>query len=161
MFFLFLFLWILLSSQLNWQIISAGVVVAALIHRFSRNYLRYKPGTDTKLFRNLPLILLYGATLVVEAGKATLAVLKIVFSIKPPVKPILVYYRSGLKSNVANVALANTNVLTPGTITVSLEDDLFCVHCINEDLAKDLKDSTFLRQLHRFEERSRTADESI
>jgi len=159
MFFLFLFLWILLSARLDWQIVLAGAVVSALVYRFSLNYLRYRPGTDAKLWRHLPLMLVYAATLVVETGRSTLAVMRIVFSRKPPLEPLLFYFRSGLKSNVANVVLANTNVLTPGTITVSLDGALFCVHCLNAEMAKDLADSVFLRQLRNFEEGSPNIDE--
>ena len=36
--------------------------------------------------------------------------------------------------------IVKANTLTPGTITVSVEDDTFCVHCLDTELAEGLED---------------------
>ena len=48
--------------------------------------------------------------------------------------------------------LANSITLTPGTITVSVEDDRFCVHCLDKELAEGMEDSVFVKLLEEMEE---------
>lgn len=40
--------------------------------------------------------------------------------------------------------LADSITLTPGTITVSVENDRFCVHCLDRELAEGMEDSVFV-----------------
>jgi multicomponent Na+:H+ antiporter subunit E len=63
-----------------------------------------------------------------------------------------VYFRTALKSNVARVALAISIGLTPGNIVVTLEDDLFCMHCLDKQFAEGAENSVFVRNLLKFEE---------
>ena len=48
---------------------------------------------------------------------------------------------------MAKVVLANSITLTPGTITVSVENDSFCVHCLDRELAEGMEDSVFVELL--------------
>ena len=48
--------------------------------------------------------------------------------------------------------LANSITLTPGTITVSLEGDTYCVHCLDKSMAEGIESSIFVQKLHRIEE---------
>ena len=52
----------------------------------------------------------------------------------------LLLFRTGL----AKVMLADSITLTPGTITVSVENDRFCVHCLDRELAEGMEDSVFV-----------------
>jgi multicomponent Na+:H+ antiporter subunit E len=47
------------------------------------------------------------------------------------VNPGIVHFRTRLKSDVARVALTNSITLTPGTITVDLDDDHLIVHWLD------------------------------
>ena len=51
----------------------------------------------------------------------------------------------------ARIALANSITLTPGTITVSLENNEFLVHALNRNMAEGLQESLFERLLKRME----------
>ena len=43
----------------------------------------------------------------------------------------IVFFRTRLKSDIARVLLANTITLTPGTVTLDLDDDHLVVHWLN------------------------------
>ena len=47
--------------------------------------------------------------------------------------------------------LANSITLTPGTITVSLEDDTLLVHCLDKTLSEGMEDSEFVKMLEKLE----------
>ena len=49
------------------------------------------------------------------------------------------------------VLLANSITLTPGTITVALEDNEYTVHCLDRRFGEGLADSSFVRLLHKIE----------
>ena len=151
MFFLCFFLWLIFSMRLSVEIAVAGTVISAAVYRFVCVYMRYKPATDWKLLRNLLLGIQYALILVWETGKSTVAVLRIVFSRTIEVEPRIIYFRAPLRTDVARVALANSITLTPGTITVALNDGLFCVHCLSGKMAEGIEDSVFIRQLQKFE----------
>mgnify|MGYP002513500138 CR=1 FL=1 len=48
-------------------------------------------------------------------------------------------------------ALANAITLTPGTITVLLEDDVYTVHCLDESLAEGMNESVFVKMIEEIE----------
>jgi len=47
--------------------------------------------------------------------------------------------------------LANSITLTPGTITVSLDDDEYTIHCLDASLAEGLENSEFEKALMKLE----------
>ena len=51
--------------------------------------------------------------------------------------------------------LGNSITMTPGTITVDVRDDLFLVHCLDEDFARGLEDSEMEKRILRLEEGKR------
>ena len=151
MYFIYLSLWLIFSMRLSAEIAVMGVIVSIAVYWFACSHMRYKPATDRKLLRNLLRGIRYALILVGETAKANAAVFRIVFSRTIEIEPRLVFFRTKLKTNVARVALANSITLTPGTITVALNDDLFCVHCLSGKMAEGIEDSIFVRELQKFE----------
>ena len=41
-------------------------------------------------------------------------------------------FHTRLKTDAGKVVLANSITMTPGTITVDVQDDLFLIHCLDE-----------------------------
>ena len=138
--------------RLNLEVIVAGLIISTIVYKFSCNHMRYKPVTDLDILNYMVMGFQYAAVLILETAKANIAIFRIVFGQVIKVEPQLVYFRTSLKTNVARVVLANSITLVPGTITVALNDGLFCVYCLNRKIAKDVKDSIFIRQLKKFEE---------
>ena len=152
MFFLYLILWLVLSMEVNIPVLITGILISLLVYVFACMHMRHKISDDIKLIRNIFLGIKYVFTLVWETAKANVMVFRIVFSKKIKIDPCLIYFYGNLKTNSARVALANSITLTPGTIAVSLNDDFFCVHCLNREMAMEVGNSVFARQLKRIEE---------
>ena len=151
MFFLLMLLWFVFSLSIRAETAVAGAVISVAVYWFARRHMHYNHLADRKMLSRLLLGIRYALTVILETGKANLAVFRIVFSRAIEIEPRLVYFRTDLKTNAARVALANSITLTPGTITVALDGDLFCVHCLSEKLADGIEDSAFVRQLRKFE----------
>ena len=54
------------------------------------------------------------------------------------IDPTIVTFKTTLKSTLAKVALANSITLTPGTITIRIEGQVFYVHAISRKAAAGL-----------------------
>lgn len=48
-----------------------------------------------------------------------------------PIRPQLMRFRTGLRNEVAQVLMANSITLTPGTVTIDLKDGEFLVHSLH------------------------------
>lgn len=89
--------------------------------------------------------------LIWEIIKAGTDVSKIILSPKLPISPTLINVRASQKSAVGIVTYANSITLTPGTVSVELEDDEITVHAITRDGAEDLAEGHMDRVVSRFE----------
>lgn len=148
-------LWVILNGKFNLEICLFGLALSAAIAVFARKQLGYGQGGKRRTFRYYLLAVWYGAVLVIEIIKANIAVLKIAFARRLNFQPALVYFNVGLKEDRSRVLLADSITMTPGTITVILEDGRYCVHCLDESLAKGIDRSVFVKLLEKMEEASR------
>ena len=151
MYIIFLLLWIMLNGQLNLEIVCFGVIIAGVLYAFVCRFLDYYTKKDLLLMRKLPYILAYILILIWEIIKANMDAIRLSLSVRNEVDPVIVRFRTDLKSRAARVALANSITLTPGTITVSLEGNKLVVHCLDKSFSKGLKDSSFVHILRRME----------
>ncbi len=71
---------------------------------------------------------------------ANLHVLRIALSpdIAANIQPQIVRFRSGLRTDFEKFVLAQSITLTPGTVTLRIEGDVFTVHAISQDAADGL-----------------------
>ena len=63
----------------------------------------------------------------------------------------MVRFKTDLKTTPARIMLANCITLTPGTITVSLEENEYVVHCLDKSLAEGINSSIFVTLLKELE----------
>jgi len=64
--------------------------------------------------------------------KMYLASFKVLFNVvRGHINPRVVHFRTKLKSDLARVILTNSITLTPGTITLSIDDDHLVVHWLD------------------------------
>lgn len=144
-------LWIILNGRITFEILAFGVVIAGAVFLFLVRVLGYSAGTELRILKSLPLILLYILNLIWQIIKASCSVMRIAFSPSVRPDPVLFELKSGLKSHFLNVVLANSITLTPGSYTVLLEGDRLTIHCLRKEFAYDMGDSSFLHLLRRFE----------
>ncbi|MBQ2955890.1 MAG: Na+/H+ antiporter subunit E [Clostridia bacterium] len=147
MFIIFFLLWIIFNERVTMEIVYFGLGISALLYLFIVFFMDYSPKKEWAAVRKIPKFLKYIYTLLVEIFKANVGVMHFILSPKYEVEPQLVYFKTKLKKDVERVLLANSITLTPGTITVSSEEDLMCVHCLDKTLADGLEDSEFEKQL--------------
>lgn len=152
MYFVFLALWIIFNGSLTLEIFLFGIVIAAVMYAFICKFMEFSVHKDILIWKRSFLLLRYLVILIVEIVKANISAMKLLFSEKNEIEPVLVRFRTSLKTKTAKVLLANSITLTPGTITVSLEGDEFQVHCLDRSLAEGLSDGVFVKELEKMEQ---------
>lgn len=155
MFFLFFFVWIILNGRITVEIVILGLILSAVLFYFICRFMDYSMKKELMLFHLIPLFFQYFYVLIQEIVKANLCVLNIIISPEIQPEPALVYFGTDLQSELSKVILANSITLTPGTITVSLEDNRFCVHCLDRELAEGMENSVFVELLKKMEAEER------
>ena len=151
MFFVFFLIWIIFNGQFTFEIAAFGVVIAGLMYLFICKFLNYHPKTDLLLCKKFFLVLQYVFVLITEIIKANFAVIRMIMSSRYKIEPAIVRFKTDLKTTPARVLLANSITLTPGTITVSLEEDEYVVHCLDKELAEGINSSVFVTLLRKLE----------
>ena len=155
-------LWLTLNGRATSEAVFVGIFVSVGLDWFVRNALGLRSGPPLSvLLRLLPDALLYAAILVWEIIKANFAIIRLVLAPRIEAEPCLVRMRTGLKSEAARVALANSITLTPGTLTVELRGDSLLVHALDRKMAEGLSDSLFERLLLRMERRAGQEDAHV
>ncbi len=137
-FMLLVVFWLFLTYSVEPQQLFIGLICAALVVFISLPFQEY--GKDRLVFSAglFYFALLYALHLVKEIIKANIEVAKIVLSPRMAISPTVVKFNGDLHTPILQVLLANSITLTPGTLTVSLEDDVYLVHCLTEEGAEDV-----------------------
>lgn len=151
MYLLYFLAWVIFNGQLTLEIALIGLVVAGAVYAFTCKFLYWSPRRDYLVLRRSGLILRYVGILIWEIVKANAATIRMITAPDLEPDPVIVRFRTGLKTPTARVVLANSITLTPGTITVSVEGDLFTVHCLDRSFAQGIDDTVFERELRRLE----------
>ena len=151
MYVLFVLLWIIFNGKFTWEILWIGVIVSALLYWFVCRFMGYSIKKDLHAIANDVQAAGYLWTLIVEVIKANTQVIFYIMTSKYEVRPKLVRFKTNLHQELSKVTLANSITLTPGTITVSLTEDEYVVHCLDEDLAEGMESSVFVQKLHKME----------
>ena len=153
MFVLYFILWIIFNSNITLEICIFGILIAALLFAFACRYMDYSIKKEQQVYRKLGKIVQYVFTLVLEVVKANLGTVHLILTQKEEIQPVLVSFHSDLKSPVGQTLLANAITLTPGTITVTLENGEYTVHCLDESLAEGMDQSVFTRLAQEIEQK--------
>jgi multicomponent Na+:H+ antiporter subunit E len=153
MFVLLLLLWIIYNGQFTVEILLFGIAFSGLIFAFMCKFMGYSIKKDLTYASMIPLILEYILVLFIEIVKANIAVVPFMLT-KKKQEPVLIFYQTKLKTKTARVVLANSITLTPGTITVSCEEDQYIIHCLNANMFEGAEDGIFVRLLTKMEDKA-------
>ena len=152
MFIFFFLFWLVLNGRVTAEIIIFGIVISAGVYAFICKFMDYRPRMDFFILRKLPLIVAFIFLLIGEIVKANIEMAKYIFSPQILPEPALVEFRPELKSRTARTILADAITMTPGTITVSMTDGDFRVHCYDKSMGENLENSAFVQLLRRIED---------
>jgi multicomponent Na+:H+ antiporter subunit E len=99
-----------------------------------------------------PRALLYWPWLIKEILLANIDVGKAILRFRGAAAvPTVFTVRASQRSDLGRVIYANSITLTPGTVSVDIEDDTILVHAITEDGARDVASGGMDRMVKRFE----------
>ena len=130
--------WIMLSGKFDLFHLTLGVLSSALVSFLSADLLMFKEGKN-RLATGVRF-LMYLPWLLYQIFLSTLHVTFLALhpKMKDQIDPTIVTFKTKLKTNIAKVALANSITLTPGTITVRIDGQVFYVHAISRKAAAGL-----------------------
>lgn len=152
MYVFYFLVWVIFNGQITLEITIFGLVVAAVVYAFTCKFLDWSPAKDLILIKKGGRLLAYVGLLIWEIIKANMAMIRMTVAPDIEPDPVIVKIHTKLQSKTARVLLANSITLTPGTITVSLEDDELMVHCLDRSFSEGLEDSSFEQALLKLEE---------
>lgn len=148
-------LWLLLTGTLDAQELVAGALVSAVVGALA--YSRSGILGGIRWSFALPgAVLIYLWVFSIALFHSNIDVARRVLSPSLPLRPGVVQVRTGLTSALGRLLLANSITLTPGTLTIDVEDDLLTIHWIDCPPDIDLETATaaiaanFERHLRRF-----------
>jgi len=75
----------------------------------------------------------YPGWLLKEIALANVQIAKLILDPRLPIDPVVVRFDSRLASSLAQVLLANSITLTPGTFTIDVRDGVFTVHALTAE----------------------------
>ena len=130
-------LWLLLSGHYDDPLLLTLGVISSIAVVFIAQRM------DVIDHESVPLRLRFGfigylAWLAKEIALANIAVAKIIISPSLPLSPLLFRVKTSQKTDVGRVTHANSITLTPGTVSVEVEDGDIIVHAIAGNLASDM-----------------------
>lgn len=142
---------IVLTEQLSWVNLAAGLVAGGFVAFINQNQ---KIGLQSLKLKTLPLWLWFVLVLIREVVLSNLQVAQIVLSHQMPIEPKVIGYRSRLEDSFLLSVYANAITLTPGTMTVDIDQNLLQIHCLSDQYAKGLEDSAIEGILLKIQEAS-------
>ena len=93
-------------------------------------------GQPLSMIGRLPLYLVW---LAVEVLKANLDVVKRVLNPSLPISPCIARLQAPQRTALGKVIYADSITLTPGTVSIELDEETILVHAISEDGIADLR----------------------
>ena len=137
---LFFIFWIIINSRITVEVIVTGIVVALLMGLLFYRFIGLNPKTELKAVKKTGAIILFLGAVFYEVIKANVQMVKLVLSPKIKTDPLIKYFDSPVRSDLAKMAMACTINLTPGTVLVELADNRFGVHTINAEFLDGMED---------------------
>lgn len=125
--------WLTLSGYFKPMLLILGVIsIATVIAMTARMRLL---DHETAPYLSIPRTLSYFVWLFAEIVKANVEVVRAVMSPNMEVSPTLVKVPLPQDTDIGRVMFANSITLTPGTVSVLMEDDHILVHALLEDMS--------------------------
>ncbi len=145
-------LWLVLSGIFETKFLLVGLVTAMFVSAICQPSLMIedRDGKQKYSLLNISFLKLmkYWLWLFFEIAKSSIDVAKIVMKPKMDINPQIIEFDCRYKNPIATSVLINSIILTPGTVTVEIEDEKhFIVHALTDDAAKGLLEGTMQRKI--------------
>ena len=130
-------LWLLLSGHTEPLLLALGLVSAVTVVLIARRM-------DVIDLEGHPIHLIWKAPfywlwLLVEIIKANIDVARAIVRPRMPIRPRVLEVKGSQKTDLGRVIYANSITLTPGTVTIAIEDGTLTVHALTRGAASGLQ----------------------
>ncbi|MBI2865759.1 MAG: Na+/H+ antiporter subunit E [Chloroflexi bacterium] len=135
--------WLMLSGRYATPYLVMGVLSVVVVWLLNRDVFRPQPVSERRGTTRAVLVtgwrwLAYGSWLLYSIVVANIQVAYLVLHPRMPIAPVLLRFKVPWLRRTAQVVLANSITLTPGTVTVELRDGQYTVHTLGPSLAQPL-----------------------
>ncbi|WP_108883550.1 Na+/H+ antiporter subunit E [Anderseniella sp. Alg231-50] len=104
-------------------------------------------GSQFKILQHVHQLATYWPWLLLEIAKSNVEVAKIILSGKMNIDPVMIRLKAGQATEMGQVIYGNSITLTPGTITVDIEDGDLLVHALAQSGADGLHEGEMDRRI--------------
>lgn len=153
---LFVF-WLVLSGHYQAKFIVLGALSAGLVTFLTHDLVSsvfehaQREKTDFQLtFLRIGHFLAYLPWLLSRIVLANVQIAYIVVNPRMPIDPAFLQFRTRLQKTLAQVIVANSITLTPGTITVNLKDGRYIVHALVPSATKEILEAKLQNKVGAF-----------
>jgi multicomponent Na+:H+ antiporter subunit E len=128
--------WLLLSGHFSFLLLGLGIASTALVVYLARRMdLADHEGHPVHLMWRF---VFYLPWLLKEIFKANIDVARAIIDPSLPISPVVLTVKGSQGGDLGHVAYANSITLTPGTVTIGLEDSVLTVHALTHDAGNEL-----------------------
>lgn len=140
--------WLLWSGYFKPLLLGLGLVsVAACVYLAMRMRKTDGEGAGFSIMDHVHQLATYWPWLLVEIAKSNLDVAKIVLKPTIEVDPVMIRVKASQQTAMGKTIYGNSITLTPGTITVDVEDDVFLVHALTQAGAEGVREGEMDRRV--------------
>jgi len=126
--------------------VASVVLVVVIVKRMEKIDGEYVP--PVLLSMHLPGYLLW---LLWEIIKSNIDVVRRILQPVPEISPTVFTVKSSQKTDICKVLYANSIIMTPGTVTLDIKDDVFEVHALTHEIAEVVKQGEMDRRVSALE----------
>jgi multicomponent Na+:H+ antiporter subunit E len=132
--------WIIWSGMFDAYHLSLGVISCGIVTYTSHSLLFERKEFRAIHIKEVTRFIKYFFWLFYQIVLANIHVMRISLSPRMPdlIDPRIIKFKTKLKKDISLVTFANSIILTPGTITVIIEEGYFYVHALDRKVAEDL-----------------------
>ncbi len=152
---LFFFFWLLLSGHYDFFHTFVGALCSAGLALWYKKLFAYNFFKDQFTGYRLRPIFFYGQYVFWLLWQIVLSAVAVTKAVLNPerIDPQIIRFQVDLKTAAARVMLGNSITLTPGTITVLLEDQNYTIHGLMDESASGLIDGSFQTMVARIHQK--------
>ena len=129
--------WICLSGEFSFILLLTGIISSLLVSYISHDLLIGNGDMKLGFIRTIRFIK-FLPWLLWQIVLANIDLAIRTLHPKMPINPMLINFKNNLKTDLGMVILANSITLTPGTVTIDVNENDFFIHVISEKAAQSL-----------------------
>ena len=142
----FFVFWLLLSGLFTVKHLTIGAITSVSVAWITRSLLKVpsakNPNNTYSIFQlKFHKLFIYFIWLFKEIVKSNSYMAKLVLNPKMPIEPVIVTFKQKMDNPLGHALLGTSIALTPGTLTIDIDDDCYLIHSITTEMGATLAPS--------------------